>query len=264
MSTVFGSTQSHSSPTSHRALIPSSSDEVSSDGSGLEFAGSNDDNEDSSRVEDQQEQSGGVRGRECMQPRRRGRGRRPGRGRGRGGPGTSSQAMCGMGIRKGLGRDTSGITQDQLILNGPWQRKESTALDYRFRGGKHGPTFPVDSSMSTLDFFSRFFTDEVWELIVTHINRYAARLRQQRHPASLRAWHDVSVIEMKAFIGIFILIGICRLPHLRRYWIIKHPYICPRICEIMSLTRFEQIYRFLHLCDSDKELLQDNLDMIIY
>ena len=79
MSTVFGSTQSHSSPTSHGALIPGSSDGVSSDGSELEFAGSND-NEDSSLVEDQQEQSGGVRGRGCMQPRRRGCGRRPGKG----------------------------------------------------------------------------------------------------------------------------------------------------------------------------------------
>ena len=29
-------------------------------------------------------------------------------------------------------RDTSGITQDQLILNGPWQRKESNALNYFF------------------------------------------------------------------------------------------------------------------------------------
>ena len=28
------------------------------------------------------------------------------------------------------GRDTSGITQDQHILNGPWQRKESNALNY--------------------------------------------------------------------------------------------------------------------------------------
>ena len=28
------------------------------------------------------------------------------------------------------GRDTSEITQDQLILNGPWQRKESNALNY--------------------------------------------------------------------------------------------------------------------------------------
>ena len=138
MSRVFGSTQSHSSPTSHRAQIPSSSDEVSSDGSELEFARSNDDyDDDSSRVEDQQEQGGGVRGRGCMQPRRRGRGRRPGRGRDRGGRGTSSQAMCGMGIRGrgmgggggGGGGDTSGITQDHLILYGPWQRKESNALN---------------------------------------------------------------------------------------------------------------------------------------
>ena len=255
MSTVFGSTQSHSSPTSHRALIPSSSDEVSSDSGGLEVVGSNGDNEDSSQVEDKQEQSGDVRGRGCMQPRRRGHGRRPGRGRGRGGPGTSSQAMCGMGIRKGLWRATSGITQDQLILNGPWQRKESTALNYRFRGGEPGPTFPVNSSRSTLDFFSRFFTDEVWELIVTHTNRYAARLRQQSHHASIRVWHDVSVIEMKAFIGILIRIGICRLPRLRLYWTTRHPYIFPRICEVMSLTRFEQIYRFLDLCDSDKEVV---------
>ena len=28
------------------------------------------------------------------------------------------------------GRDTNGITQNQLILNVPWQRKESYALNY--------------------------------------------------------------------------------------------------------------------------------------
>ena len=50
---------------------------------------------------------------------------------------------------------------------------------------------------------------------VTQTNRYVARLREQSHPASLRAWHYVSVIEMKSFIGILILMGICRLPPLR-------------------------------------------------
>ena len=54
MSTVFGSIQSTANPTPHRAQIPCSSDEVSSDGSELEFARSNDD-DDSSQVEDQQE-----------------------------------------------------------------------------------------------------------------------------------------------------------------------------------------------------------------
>ena len=69
-------------------------------------------------------EEGGV----CNQGR--GRGHRLGRGHGRGGRGTFSQAMCGMDIRKGHGRDTSGITQDQHVINGPWQRKESNDLNY--------------------------------------------------------------------------------------------------------------------------------------
>ena len=64
-----------------------------------------------------------------MKPRRRCRGHRPGRGRGRGGRGTSSQAMCGMGIGRGM-RGILVESQDQLILNDPWQRKESNALNY--------------------------------------------------------------------------------------------------------------------------------------
>ena len=126
MSTAFGSTQSTAAPPpSHRAQIPSSSDEVSSDGSELEFARSNDDDDDdSSHVEDQQEQGGGVRGRECMQPRKvvdedleEG----------------VAEVDVGLSVKQCVewdGMDTSGITQDQLILNGPWQRKESNALNY--------------------------------------------------------------------------------------------------------------------------------------
>ncbi len=88
----------YSNPTSHRAQIPSSSDDVSSDGSELEFTRSNDDDDDdSSQVEDQQEQGGCVRGRRCMQPRRRDRERRLGKGCGRGGRWTFSQAKGGMG-----------------------------------------------------------------------------------------------------------------------------------------------------------------------
>ena len=42
-------------------------------------------------------------------------------------------AEVDMGVKQCVewdGRDTSGITQDQHILNGPWQRKESNALNY--------------------------------------------------------------------------------------------------------------------------------------
>ena len=105
--------------------MPSSSDEVSSDGSDLEFARSNDDDDDdSSQVEDQQEQvvvleEGGV----CNQ-----------------GEGIVdvdleegvAEVEVGLSVKQCVewdGRNTSVITQDQLILNGPRQRKESNALN---------------------------------------------------------------------------------------------------------------------------------------
>ena len=68
---------------------------------------------------------------------------------------------------------------------------------------------------------------------------------------SPRHWHDIIVGEIKAFISILILMGICRLP---RYWTTQHPYISPGICEIISLTRFKQIYHFLQPCDSEQQV----------
>ena len=148
----------------------------------------------------------------------------------------------------------STLTQDQIILGGPWKKEESSSLNYPFRGEEPGPSMPIDGTMTAKDFFSRFFSDDVWELITTETNRHAARLRQQSQHISPRHWHDTTVGEIKAFIGILILMGICRLPRLRLYWTTQYPYISPGICEIMSLTRFEQIYRFLHLCDSEQQV----------
>ena len=70
----------------------------------------------------------------------------------------------------------------------------------------------------TSDLFGRFFTEEFWELITVETNRYASKQRQQYLHVSPRAWHDVSVPEMKSFIGILILMGICKMPRLRLYW----------------------------------------------
>ena len=115
----------YSSPTSHRAQIPSSNNEVTSDGSELEFARSNDDDGDSSRVEDQQEQGGRIRGRGVCN-------------KGEGAMDVDleegmAKMDVGLSVKQCVewdGRDTSGITQDQLILNGPRQGKESNALNY--------------------------------------------------------------------------------------------------------------------------------------
>ena len=94
----------------------------------------------------------------------------------------------------------------------------------------------------------------MWELLVTETNKYAASCRRLSSHSSPRPWHDISIEEMKTFIGILILMGVSRLPRLKLYWTTKYPYICPGICNIMSQVRFEQIFRFLHLCDSEQQV----------
>ena len=69
-----------------------------------------------------------------------------------------------------------------------------------------------------------------------------------------RPWQDITMDEMKAFIGLLVTMGILRLPRLESYW--KQKCRCtwtPGVSEIMSRVRFEQIFRFFHLSDSTQQ-----------
>ena len=59
-------------------------------------------------------------------------------------------------------------------------------------------------------------------MLVAETNRYAATVVGSTPRA--RPW-DVVVHEMKAFVGILILIGIIKLPRLELYWSQKYPQI---------------------------------------
>ena len=88
-----------------------------------------------------------------------------------------------------------------------------------------GPTTPVDSSISAVDLFCRFF------------------------------WYDTSIEEIKAFVGILTQMGIVKLPRIEFYWSLSHPYlVTPGISNAMSRVRFEQIFRFLHLCNNKAQV----------
>ena len=72
-----------------------------------------------------------------------------------------------------------------------------------------GPMNQFQPDVTPIELFSHFFTDEVWDLIVTGTNRYAAANRSvstHSHP-----WTDVTVEEMKAFVGLLIIMGILAL-----------------------------------------------------
>ena len=95
----------------------------------------------------------------------------------------------------------------------------------------------------------------MWDLLVTETNRYATQIRTPLSSARCRPWTDTTVSEMKAFFGILIIMGVVHLPRLEMYWQKQHSLIqVPEIPKIMPFVRFEQIWRFLHLCDSSQQI----------
>ena len=83
-------------------------------------------------------------------------------------------------------------------INDPWVRAESSAFCYNYECSP-GPTSAFDTNSTVLDVFSKFFTDEVWDLLVTETNHYADDTRIVS--PSYRAWQPISIEEMKALLG---------------------------------------------------------------
>jgi len=116
-----------------------------------------------------------------------------------------------------------------------------------------GSTLPFPDGTIKVNLFNRFFTPEVWDLLVSETNRYAeANLPCHSSKPRAQTWENVTVEEMKAFIGLLILMRILWLPRLDMYWQTSNVYIATYgISKVMSRVRFEQIYRFLYLANID-------------
>lgn len=101
------------------------------------------------------------------------------------------------------------------MLSNKWEKKEPLACHYQYTKTA-GPTSQLDPSLTPSQLFFRYFTDDVWELIVRETNRYAhGNLSDAPHA---RPWEDVTTPEMQAFVGLLIMMGILHLPRLEMYW----------------------------------------------
>ena len=94
--------------------------------------------------------------------------------------------------------------------------------------------------------------------MVTETNKYASLgLFRKQHA---RKWNDVTVSDMKAFVGLLILMGILRLPRSEMYWSGDCEFlVTPGLSSVMSRCTFEQIWRFLHLADNQLDDKTDKL-----
>ena len=105
-----------------------------------------------------------------------------------------------------MGADTCGGDSGGH-LEVTWKKVEPNYTKYNFTGTT-GPTKPRVATDKIKDFFFLFFADEVWDLMVTETNRYASQCRASSSSVRPRAWRDVTVEEMQAFMGVMMGMGI--------------------------------------------------------
>ena len=121
-----------------------------------------------------------------------------GRDRGRGlGMGRECGRGCGRGrghghtVTRGRCRGRVGTTlpsdPNQQILEAVWKREESNALVHDFCGNAPGPSRSVSSTETAMEAFCKYFTDEVWDLLVVETNRFAARCKQTPTTSGVRS-----------------------------------------------------------------------------
>ena len=78
-----------------------------------------------------------------------------------------------------------------------------------------GITFEIGNEARELDVFKKFFNDEILNVIVRETNRYA---RQTLAGEALDKWQDVTLQEIKAFLGVSVVMGVNILPSISDYW----------------------------------------------
>jgi len=85
----------------------------------------------------------------------------------------------------------------------------------------------------------------------TETNRYAGENLSTSHHAW--KWKNVTVQQMKAFVGILIMMKILQLPQLEMHWEQNDDILCtPGISALIGHVKFEQILKFLHLANNSR------------
>lgn len=117
--------------------------------------------------------------------------------------------------------------------------------------------------MSPYDFFSRFFPEELYQVIADHTNTYAQHWIESRQPLSehsrMKLWRATNADEIKAFISIEIAMGLTvtadRADHWSQHWLVGGQF-----AKIMSYNRYTLLKMCLHFADNTGQKPKDHPD----
>ncbi|XP_005671034.2 piggyBac transposable element-derived protein 5 isoform X2 [Sus scrofa] len=133
-----------------------------------------------------------------------------------------------------LEEDEAGAGWSATLRDRPPPRFEDTG----------GPTRKMPPSASAMDFFQLFVPDNVLKNMVVQTNMYARKFQERF--GSDGAWVDVTLPEMKAFLGYVISTSTSHCESVLSIWSGGF-YSNRSLALVMSQARFEKILKYFHV-----------------
>nr|XP_039258488.1 piggyBac transposable element-derived protein 4-like [Styela clava] len=150
-----------------------------------------------------------------------------------------------LGRQKGKGTTPKDPTSKQPPLKWTETVNHREMRPFSERTGVQKRFWPKTTS---LNIFSQFFTENVISLLCDMTNLNAERKLEAA--GVTEEWKPTNHNEMKAFLGLTIIMGLIKMPQLTMYWQKKNwifDWHAPN--KIMSRDRFKKLWKYLHFCD---------------
>ena len=112
-----------------------------------------------------------------------------------------------------------------------------------------GPAHSLPLDASELSYFLLLFTIEMITRLVLETNLYAEQCQTARGVRD-SAWHATTIEEMRAYIGVNILMGFHQLPEIDHYWSSDDMLGVPGVMKIMAKHRFKKMTQYFHANDN--------------
>jgi len=112
-----------------------------------------------------------------------------------------------------------------------------------------GPDRQAMDAETPLDCLQLFFKDEILTSIIEQTNLYN---QQQNNGNDNAKWKDITIEELKAFLGILLAMGLVELPKSHDYWARNTLISVPWFGSVMPRDRFFQILGYLHLSNNEE------------
>lgn len=135
--------------------------------------------------------------------------------------------------------------------NDTWSTNDKSIILEPFEGSP-GVKIVPRSSKSVMDIVNLFIGSDLIEHFVRESNRYHYQIVEKyRIVSKTKKWKDVTVTEMKKFLGLIILMGQVKKEVFYDYWSTDPSIETPFFSKIMSRNRFLQIMQSWHFCNNN-------------